>query len=58
MVLPLPFALVLFCGGPVVVGRPVSVFFLFSLAVFVRVIVERSPGKVVGFGGRYERYWD
>lgn len=35
VVLPLPLAFVLFCGGPVFVWRPVSVFFLFSFAVFV-----------------------
>lgn len=56
VVLPLPFALVLFCGGPVFVRRPISMFFFFSLAVFVRVIAERSLGRVVFGFDRYGRY--
>lgn len=45
VVLPLPFPFVLFCGGPVFVRGPISMFFLFSFAVFVRVTVERGPGS-------------
>lgn len=58
VVLPLPFALVLFCGRSVFVRRPISMFFLFSFAVLVRVIVERSPGGVVPGSERYQRNRD